>query len=78
MDDFLTVGEAGKEIASQLGLSEAVPAWRIARLYDRGELPEVPKFCGARVIVRSQLPAIVTALANHRGWLPKPAEARHA
>ncbi len=65
MNDFpyVTVGELADLLAVQ--------SWRISRLAELGLLPDFHRAGGRRMIARTQIPAIVAALAD-RGWLPVP------
>ena len=58
---YLTTGELGDAVGVQ--------AWRIARLFELGVLPDPPRSGGRRLIPKSTVPAIVDALRD-RGWLP--------
>ena len=63
-----------REVAELLG----VESWRIQRLFESGDLPEVGRFAGKRVVPSAMLPQIVDALRS-RDWLPEStAEAHHA
>jgi len=69
---YLTTGELGDALGIQ--------AWRIARLFELGVVPEPQRIGGRRLIPKSLIPAIVDAL-RERGWLPadsagEPQEAR--
>ena len=69
---YLTTGEFGDALGIQ--------AWRIARLFELGVVPEPQRIGGRRLIPKSLIPAIVDAL-RERGWLPaespsEPLEAR--
>jgi len=57
---FVTTGELGDTLGVQ--------AWRIARLFELGILPEPQRVAGRRLIPRSAIPAIVDAL-RARGWI---------
>jgi hypothetical protein len=59
-----------REVAELLGTD----TWRVRRLFEDGNLPEPPRFCGKRAIPRETLPAILDQLRN-RGWVAQPAEA---
>lgn len=52
----------------ELGDALGVQAWRIARLFELGALPEPERIGGRRLIPKSMIPAIVDAL-RVRGWL---------
>jgi hypothetical protein len=62
----LTTGE----LAETLG----VQAWRVARLFELGILPDPPRVAGRRMIPKSMVPQVVDAL-RARGWLPVRTEA---
>lgn len=62
MADFLTTAEVARHYA--------VDAWRVRRVFERGDVPEPPRFMGRRLVPRSSLPAIRRALVA-RGWLPR-------
>jgi hypothetical protein len=53
------------ELADHLG----VQSWRIARLFVLGLVPEPERKSGRRMIPKSAVPAIVTALKS-KGWYP--------
>jgi len=57
---FLTTGELGDMLGVQ--------AWRVARLFELGVLPDPPRIAGRRMIPKSMVPAVVDAL-RARGWL---------
>lgn len=57
-----------REVADLLG----VKPWQIQRLFEDGDLPNVPRFAGKRVIVSTMIPQVVDALRN-RDWLPETA-----
>jgi hypothetical protein len=59
LPEYTTVGE----LADQLG----VQSWRIARLFEQGDLPEPPRLSRRQLIPRSLVPRIVAAL-RQRGW----------
>lgn len=58
----LTTGEIGDMLGVQL--------WRVQRLFEDGDVPEVPRAGGRRIIDESMIPAIQAALEK-RGWLPR-------
>ena len=58
---FLTTGELGDALGVQ--------AWRVARLFELGILPDPPRVAGRRMIPKQMVPAVVDAL-RARGWLP--------
>jgi len=57
---YVTTGELGDALGVQ--------AWRIARLFELGVLPEPQRIARRRLIPRSAIPAVVDAL-RARGWL---------
>ena len=59
--DFISVGQ----LAEDLG----VQAWRIARLFELGVIPEPPRLSGRRIIPTAVIPAVISALRD-RQWLP--------
>lgn len=59
---YVTTGELGDHLGVQ--------AWRIARLFELGILPEPQRIGNRRLIPKSMIPAIVDALRD-RGWLPQ-------
>ena len=63
-----------REVAELLGVEK----WRVQRLFESGDVPDVPRFAGKRVVPSTMLPQIVDALRN-RDWLAEStAEAPHA
>lgn len=56
----------------ELGDLLGVQAWRIARVFELGIVPEPQRVGGRRLIPAESLPAVVAAL-EARGWL-KPME----
>jgi hypothetical protein len=58
---YLTTGELGDTLGVQ--------AWRIARLFELGVVPEPQRIGGRRLIPKSLIPVLVDAL-RERGWLP--------
>jgi len=56
---YLTTGELGDALGIQ--------AWRIARLFERGLLPEAQRIGGRRLIPKSLIPVIVDALRARGG-----------
>jgi len=44
-------------------------AWRIARLFELGIVPEPPRSGGRRLIPKSMAPVVMDALCA-RGWVP--------
>ena len=56
-----------RQIAELLG----VETWRIQRIFEDGDLPDVDRFAGKRVIPSTMLPQVIDALRN-REWLPEP------
>jgi hypothetical protein len=57
---YVTTGELGDNLGVQ--------AWRIARLFELGVLPEPQRIGGRRLIPRSAIPSVIDALRD-RGWL---------
>lgn len=55
-----------RQVADMLG----VETWRIQRLFEDCDLPDVQRFAGKRVVPSTMLPTIVDALRN-RDWLPE-------
>ena len=58
---FLTTGELGDMLGVQ--------AWRVARLFELGILPDPPRVAGRRMIPKQMVPEVMDALRG-RGWLP--------
>lgn len=61
----LSVGEVAELLGTQ--------AWRVARLYELGLIPEPPRVAGRRVIPATDLAEIAVQL-RLRGWLTKDGE----
>ena len=61
---YVTTGDLGDTLGVQ--------AWRIARLFELGVLPEPSRIGGRRLIPKAMIPEIVDAL-RARGWLPEAA-----
>jgi len=72
--DWLCVGEAARELSSDLGV--AVKPRQITTLFYERELRDdlCPIVGGRRLIPRSYLPMIASAI-RRRGWIVKAAEA---
>ena len=71
MPSPLTTRQAAEELTQNPLVDGSVLEWHVRRLFEDGDLPEVPKFGGKRVIDSHMLPAIVAGL-RARGWLPEP------
>ena len=71
MHSPLTTRQAAEELTQNTFVDGSVLEWQVRRLFEDGDLPEVPKFGGKRVIEEELLPVIVSAL-RVRGWLPEP------
>lgn len=52
----------------ELGDLLQVQAWRIARLFEDGDLPEPPRIAGRRAIPKEMIPKVIDAL-RARGWV---------
>lgn len=66
IDGFYTTAE----LAAFLGID----AWKIRRLFERGEVAEPRRLGNSRAIPRAAIPQIVDRLRVH-GWLPEVEEA---
>lgn len=53
----------------ELGDFLGVQAWKIARLFELGEVAEPPRVGGRRLIPQSMIGAVIDGLRSH-GWLP--------
>ncbi len=69
MPQPLTTRQVADEITRSPVIPGTVEEWQVRRLFEDGDLPEVPKFGGKRMVDHSLVPEIVEALRN-RGWLP--------
>ena len=65
-----TTRQVAEEIKSDPLVDGTVEEWQVRRLFEDGDLPEVQKFGGTRVIDSHMLPTIVAGL-RARGWLPE-------
>ncbi len=70
MQKPLTTRQVAEELSRNPLVYGSVSEWQIRRLFEDGDLPEVQKFGGKRVINSHMLPAIVAGL-RARGWLPE-------
>ncbi len=61
VESHFTVGEVADFLRVQ--------SWQVQRLFERGTLPEPPRFGGRRMISKEMIPQIVSAL-QARGWYP--------
>ncbi len=61
VESYVTVGEVADFLRVQ--------SWQVQRLFERGTLPEPPRFGGRRMISKELIPQIVSAL-QARGWYP--------
>lgn len=71
MQQPLTTRQVADELTRNPLVDGTVLEWQIRRLFEDGNLPEVSKFGGKRVIDEELLPAIVAGLRARR-WLPEP------
>lgn len=74
MQKPLTTRQVADELTRSPLVCGSVFEWQVRRLFEDGDLPEVMKFGGKRMIDENTLPKIVQAL-RARGWLPDPANA---
>ena len=65
-----TTRQVAEELTQTPLVDGSVLEWQVRRLFEDGDLPEVQKFGGKRVIDSHMLPAIVAGL-RARGWLPE-------
>lgn len=73
MPQPLTTRQVADEITRNPLVLGSVFEWQVRRLFEDGDLSELPKFGGKRMINEEMLPEIVRAL-RARGWLSEPSD----